>query len=147
MNQSLSIWILLLSFVLMTTAGDVFLARGMTRIGDLGELRKRSGVMACIRATFSSGMFWLAILFMAGSYFSLLTALNWANLSFVGPASSAIGFLTNIAAAQFFLGEKVDRRRWAATALVCVGIILIGIDPPKDTGTGSAEKTHQSTGR
>jgi drug/metabolite transporter (DMT)-like permease len=46
-------------------------------------------------------------------------------LSFVGPASSAMVFITNTFAAKYFLREQVDRRRWAATLLVCVGILLI----------------------
>jgi drug/metabolite transporter (DMT)-like permease len=131
-TASWAIWLLLVAFVVFTTAGDVFLARGMTRIGDLGVLRAQAGTWVCVVAVLRSGLFWLAILNMAASYFSLLTALNWANLSFVGPASSAMTFLANIAAARIFLREEVDRRRWLATALVCAGILLIGIDPPKD---------------
>jgi drug/metabolite transporter (DMT)-like permease len=132
MSLSWAVWLLLVAFVFFTTVGDVFLARAMTRIGDLGELKARSGIAACTKAVLGSWLFWLAIVNMAASYFSLLTALNWANLSFVGPASSAMTFLANIAAARIFLREEVDRRRWIATALVCVGILLIGIDPPRD---------------
>ena len=132
MIQDWAIWLLLVAFVLFTTVGDVLLAKAMTRIGDIGQVRKQRGTAAAIWEVLRSGMFWLAILNMAASYFSLLTALNWANLSFVGPASSALTFVANIAAAKIFLGENVDRRRWLATALVCVGILLIGLDPPKE---------------
>lgn len=131
MSASWAVWLLLIGFVVFTTAGDVFLAKAMTRIGDLGVLRRRAGMMACVSAVLGSGMFWLAIVNMALSFFSLLTALNWANLSFVGPASSALTFVANIAAARLFLNEDVDRRRWLAAAMVCVGILLIGLDPPK----------------
>ncbi|HUR37471.1 MAG TPA: hypothetical protein VM009_06620 [Terriglobales bacterium] len=131
MTASWSVWALLLAFVAFTTAGDVFLAKAMTGIGDLGELRKRKGVLACVTMVLESGLFWIAIMNMALSFFSLLTALNWANLSFVGPASSALTFVANIVAARVFLKENVDRRRWLATAMVCVGILLIGLDPPK----------------
>lgn len=131
MSQSWAVWLLLVAFVVFTTAGDVLLAKAMTRIGDLGELRRRAGVMACAAAVLGSGMFWVAIVAMALSFFSLLTALNWANLSFVGPASSALVFLANIVAARVFLKENVDRRRWIAAAMVCVGILLIGLDPPR----------------
>ena len=131
MNASLGVWSLLIAFVVFTTAGDVLLAKAMTRVGDLGELRKRAGVYACITSVLGSGLFWVAILNMALSFFSLLTALNWANLSFVGPASSALTFVANIVAARVFLREQVDGRRWLAAAMVCVGILLIGLDPPK----------------
>ncbi|HUS20110.1 MAG TPA: hypothetical protein VMZ25_10710 [Terriglobales bacterium] len=131
MTASWSVWLLLVAFVVFTTAGDVFLAKAMTTIGDLGALRKRSGVWACVMAVLKSALFWIAIVNMALSFFSLLTALNWANLSFVGPASSAMTFVANIVAARVFLREQVDRRRWIATAMVCAGILLIGLDPPK----------------
>ena len=62
---------------------------------------------------------------MAASFFSLLWALNKADLSFVGPASSAMTFVTNTLAGKYFLKENVDKRRWTATALVCLGILLI----------------------
>jgi drug/metabolite transporter (DMT)-like permease len=131
MTASWQVWLLLIGFVAFTTAGDVFLAKAMTVIGDLGELRRRRGVIICVKLVVKSGLFWIAIVNMALSYFSLLTALSWANLSFVGPASSALTFVVNIIAARIFLREKVDRRRWMATAMVCVGILLIGMDPPK----------------
>jgi multidrug transporter EmrE-like cation transporter len=129
LSHDLAVWLLLLAFVAFTTAGDVLLARAMTRIGDLGELRARVGIAGCVTAVLSSGTFWIAIVNMALSFFSLLTALNWANLSFVGPATSAMAFVANIVAAKVFLKEDVDHRRWIATALVCVGILLIGLDP------------------
>lgn len=131
MTASFAVWLLLIAFVVFTTAGDVFLAKAMTRIGDLGELRKRQGILACVRAVLGAGLFWIAIVNMSLSFFSLLTALNWANLSFVGPASSALTFVANIVAARIFLREQVDRRRWIAAAMVCAGILLIGLDPPK----------------
>lgn len=132
MNVGLAVWLLLIGFVIFTTAGDVLLARAMTRIGDLGEVKRREGLLPAAKRVIRSGLFWWAILNMALSYFTLLTALNWANLSFVGPASSALTFVANIVAAKLLLKERVDRRRWFATGLVCVGILLIGLDPVRD---------------
>lgn len=121
----LSVWLLVIGFVVFTTVGDVLLSRAMNRIGDMGTIRARSGLWSVVLAVCSNGTFWLAIVFMAASFFSLLWALNKADLSFVGPASSAMTFITNTLAAKYFLRERVDRRRWTATLLVCVGILLI----------------------
>lgn len=123
--MSLHIWLLVIGFVLFTTIGDVLLSRAMTIIGDMGAIRAQAGIGGVIHRVLTNGGFWLAILFMAASFFSLLLALNRADLSFVGPASSAMTFVTNTLAAKFFLKEKVDRRRWTAALLVCVGILLI----------------------
>ena len=141
MNVGVAVWLLLLGFVVFTTLGDVLLARAMREIGDLSEVRKREGLFAAAFKVLTSGLFWWAILNMALSFFSLLTALNWANLSFVGPASSALTFIANIAAAKFILKENVDKRRWMASALVCVGILLIGMDPVRDTPSGPPAHT------
>lgn len=123
--MSLSVWFLVLGFVGFTTAGDVLLSRAMNRIGDMDAIRRRAGMPGVIREVLANGTFWTAITFMAASFFSLLWALNKADLSFVGPASSAMVFITNTLAAKYFLREQVDQRRWAATVLVCVGILLI----------------------
>lgn len=123
--MSLTIWLLVIAFVAFTTAGDVLLSRAMTRIGDMDLIRQRGGIAAVIKTVATNATFWTAILFMAASFFSLLLALNRADLSFVGPASSAMTFITNTLAARYFLRERVDRRRWTAAGLVAIGILLI----------------------
>jgi drug/metabolite transporter (DMT)-like permease len=91
----------------------------------MGIMRQRYGLAAVVKTVVANATFWTAILFMAASFFSLLLALNRADLSFVGPASSAMTFITNTIAARFFLKERVDRRRWTAASLVALGILLI----------------------
>jgi multidrug transporter EmrE-like cation transporter len=123
--MNVAVWLLVIGFVAFTTIGDVLLSRAMNRIGDMGAIRRARGLLAVIQTVVTNATFWTAILFMAASFFSLLWALNKADLSFVGPASSAMTFVTNTLAGKYFLKENVDHRRWAATALVCVGIFLI----------------------
>ncbi len=57
--------------------------------------------------------------------FSLLFALNHLNLSLVAPASASLTLVTNAIAGKIFLQENVDRRRWTAAVLVCVGVYLL----------------------
>ncbi len=125
MNRRPEVWLVLALFVLSTSAGDVLMAKAMGLIGDLGKIREREGTFGAIRRIFVSGWFWLAVTAMASSFFSLLTALNWADLSFVGPASSALTFILNTFAGKFYLKEQVTGRRWLAAALVCVGVFFI----------------------
>jgi multidrug transporter EmrE-like cation transporter len=122
---SVAVWLLVVGFVGFTTIGDVLLSRAMNRIGDMDTIRRERGLLAVIQTVVTNGTFWSAILFMAASFFSLLWALNKADLSFVGPASSAMTFVTNTLAGKYFLKENVDKRRWTATALVGLGILLI----------------------
>ncbi len=123
--MNVAVWLLVIGFVAFTTIGDVLLSRAMTGIGDMGTIRRERGLLAVIQTVITNATFWTAILFMAASFFSLLWALNKADLSFVGPASSAMVFVSNTLAGKYFLKEDVDHRRWTATALVCIGILLI----------------------
>jgi drug/metabolite transporter (DMT)-like permease len=70
-------------------------------------------------------MFMLGIACMAVSFFSLLFALSWADVSLVAPATASLTFITNAFAAKFFLHENVDRRRWIAACFVCAGVLLL----------------------
>jgi drug/metabolite transporter (DMT)-like permease len=125
MNHEAKIWIVLGMFVFFTSAGDVLMAKAMALVGDLGGIRQRHGTLVAIKVVFTSFWFWIAVLAMASSFFSLLTALNWADLSFVGPASSALTFILNTFAGKFYLKERVTARRWLAAGLVCIGVFLI----------------------
>jgi drug/metabolite transporter (DMT)-like permease len=118
-------WAAITVVVLASTAGDVLIAQAMQKIGDVSELRRRAGISAVISAVANSGRFMLAIFFMAISFFTLMIALSWADVSLVVPASAACTFLSNAIAAKIFLYEKVDRRRWIAALFVAAGVALL----------------------
>jgi len=123
--SNLYTWGFITSIVLFSTAGDVLLAKAMTRIGDLGELFSRVGLFAVVRAVFSSGIFLAGLLCMSCAFFSLLVALNWGDLSLVVPAAASLTFLGNALCAKFFLGEQLDSRRWISLVLVVAGVALL----------------------
>lgn len=112
-------------FIVLSSIGDVMMSKAMSIIGDFGVIRAKDGVMGVVRRVLISRWFWLAISSMAGSFFTLLIALNRADLSFVVPASSSFSFILNTLAAKFYLRERVDKRRWTAAGLVCVGVFLL----------------------
>lgn len=111
--------------VLTSTAGEVLTAAAMKSIGDLDVIRARSGLMGAIRAVLGSPLFFAGVSFLAVAFFALLFALNHLNLSLVAPASASLTLVTNAIAGKIFLKENVDRRRWAAAGLVCVGVYLL----------------------
>lgn len=118
-------WVTILTVALTAIAGDVLTAGAMRRIGDLDEIRAHSGLMGAIKAVVSSKMFLLGVLSMALSFFSLLFTLSKVDVSLAAPASAALTFIGNAAAAKIFLHENVDRRRWLAAIFVCVGVVLL----------------------
>jgi drug/metabolite transporter (DMT)-like permease len=113
------------AIVLFSTAGEVLTASAMKSIGDLDEIRAHSGLKGAIRAVLTCPRFFAGVSFLALSFFSLLFALNHLNLSLVAPASASLTLVTNAIAAKFFLKENVDRRRWTAAVLVCIGVYFL----------------------
>ncbi len=111
--------------VLCSTAGEVLTAAAMKSIGDLDEIRACSGMKGAIRAVLTCPLFFAGVSFLALAFFSLLFALNHLNLSLVAPASASLTLVTNAIAGKIFLKENVDRRRWTAAVLVCVGVYLL----------------------
>lgn len=111
--------------VLSSTTGEVLTAAAMKSIGDLDQIRARSGLSGAIRAVLSSPLFFLGVFFLAVAFFALLLALNHLDLSLVAPAAASLTLVTNAIAGKLFLKENVDRRRWAAAVLVCVGVYLL----------------------
>ena len=123
--RTLYMWVCILTTVVAAAAGDVLLAFAMRRIGDIGDLRRRQGLLSLIVRLLSSGPLFGGIFFMAVAFFSNLIGLSWGDLSIVGPASAALTFVTNALAAKLFLHENVDRRRRLATLFVCCGVLLL----------------------
>ncbi len=97
----------------------------MKSIGDLDEIRAHSGLKGAIRAVLTCPLFFAGVSFLALAFFSLLFALNHLNLSLVAPASASLTLVTNAIAGKIFLKENVDRRRWTAAVLVCIGVYLL----------------------
>ncbi len=111
--------------VLSSTVGEVLTAAAMKSIGDLDMIRERSGLKGAIRAVVTSRLFFAGVTFLALAFFALLFALNHLDLSLVAPASASLTLVTNAIAAKLFLHENVDRRRWTAAVLVCIGVYLL----------------------
>ncbi len=120
-----AVWMMIGAIVVLATAGDVALAGAMRRIGDFDDIRAHSGMTGAICAVLTNFRFLFGVLCMSLSFFSLLFALSWADVSLVAPASAALTFVTNAFAAKWILKENVDRRRWFAALCVCLGVFLI----------------------
>lgn len=113
------------TITLTSSAGEVLMAGAMKSIGDLDDIRARSGMKGAIKAVVTCPLFFIGIFFMAAAFFSLLFALNHMDLSLVGPAAASLTLVCSTIAAKFFLKENVDRRRWAAAVLVCIGVYFL----------------------
>jgi len=111
--------------VLTSTTGEVLTAAAMKSIGNLDSIRTQSGLVGAVRAVLICPLFFAAVFFLAAAFFSLLFALNYLDLSLVAPAAASLPMVTNAIAGKIFLKENVNKRRWGAAALVCIGVYLL----------------------
>jgi ceramide glucosyltransferase len=121
--------LMVLVIVFSNAAGDVFLTKGMKQIGDISVLRPFQ-VLQTIRQILSNPNFLAGIACLTLSFFSFLSVLSWADLSFVIPAT-AIYYVVTVLGAKFLLGERIDLMRWAGTLLVCLGVALVCLPEDK----------------
>jgi multidrug transporter EmrE-like cation transporter len=123
--QSVHVWSSICFVAALAVAGEVLIAAGMKQLGDLDNIRASSGIFGAIRAVLTNGKFVIGALCMAVNFFAMLFALSIADLSLAAPAIASLTYIGNAVAAQVFLHEKVDHRRWLATGFVALGVALL----------------------
>lgn len=112
-------WLLVLGVVLTTIGGDLLQAREM-------QAHTRAGMGATALAFFRRPMLIASIVCMALSFGAFLALLRVADLSFAVPATAA-SFVFETALARWYLGERVNGRRWTASFLVAAGVALLAL--------------------
>ncbi len=125
--RDLYTWLAIFAVVLASTSGDVLLSYAMKRVGDVGVLRRRRGLVVVIGRILSNRTFLLGVACMGVAFYSLLFALSWNDVSLVGPAAASLTFVANAVAARIFLHENVDKRRWMAALFVAGGVFLLTV--------------------
>ena len=118
-------WIAILFVAALAVVGEVMIAAGMRQLGDLDDIRAVKGLGGTILAVLTNMRFVTGALCMALNFFAMLAALSLANLSLAGPAIAALTYIGNAVAAKIYLHERVDKRRWLATAFVALGVFLL----------------------
>ena len=117
-------FLLLCSLVACSSLGEILCAKGMQKVGDV-SFRPRALLSAFWRMIRSPYLI-SGVSSLAMSFFSFISLLSYADLSFVVPLTAA-GYITNTLGARFFLKEKISRERWLGTLLVAGGVSLISL--------------------
>src|SRR5215831_5933514 len=104
-------------------AGDVLLKRGMENLGAI-HLNHWTHIFNA----FIDPWVIFGIVCLAGFFYSYLTALSWADLTFVLPAS-AFGYVVTAFLSRVFLHESVSPWRWAGVLLITCGVGLVARGP------------------
>src|SRR5229473_5191151 len=72
----------------------------------------------------------LGILFLLGFFAAYMTALSWADLTYVLPATS-LGYVLLALVARFVLHEHVSPTRWLGIVLISSGVGFVAGGPPR----------------
>lgn len=114
----------ILGFVALSAPlGDTCLSRGMTRLAPIA-LEHPGSLIAAVFTPWIA----LGILLLIGFFASYLTALSWADLTFVLPAT-AFGNVIVALLSRFWLHEPISVQRWAGIALITVGVGFVAHGP------------------
>ena len=109
-------YLVLLAVTCFGATGDALLKRGMNDFGPI-DPRHLMHVVAAL------GNPWVlaGILCLIGFFASYLTALSWADLSYVLPAT-ALGYVVLTLLGKYFLHENVSATRWLGVVLISCGV-------------------------
>lgn len=122
--------LIVLLMVVCANAGDLMLKRGMLQIGAVQI--SSVGIWHALLSTIHNGTIWLGILFLMGFTLCYMTAVSWADYSYVMPAG-AFGYALQTALAVVILHEAVNPQRWIGVTLIVVGVLLVGQTHPSTT--------------
>jgi len=126
---SLNQIMILILVAVCSPLGNTCLAKGMTSLPELTLAHP----LALLAAAFTP---WVAlgIALLIGFFACYLTALSWADLSYVMLAT-AWGNVVVEMLARFYLHEAVSYQRWLGVVLITLGVGLVAPGPPRTIQT------------
>jgi drug/metabolite transporter (DMT)-like permease len=115
----------LLAIMLTASAGDTMLSHGMSQVGRV-DLHHLSLLFAALRNGWVIG----GIVLLIGFFASYLTALSWADLTFVMPAT-AFGYVVVALLSRFWLHEHLSLFRWAGIVMIVSAVGFVANGPSR----------------
>ena len=129
MNRSVTFrkYLILAGVSIFASAGDAMLSHGMKQIGSISIHHLPSVVFAVLNPWVGLG-----IILLLAFFATYTTALSWADLTYVLPASS-LGYVILALVARFILHEDVSTMRWLGIALITSGVGFVAGGPALTT--------------
>src|SRR5262245_16083833 len=117
--------LLLCSLVVGSSLGEILSAKGMRKVGAVSFRPK--ALIGAIGRMIRSPYLFAGVACLAVAFFSFISLLSYADLSFVAPLT-AVSYITNTVGARFLLKERISKARWTGTLLVALGVAVISLD-------------------
>ncbi len=116
-------YLVLAGVTLCASVGDSLLAHGMKQVGNLPLHQPVALLLAIVNPSVAFG-----ILLLLGFFACYMTALSWADLTYVLPATS-LGYVLLTLIARFWLHETVTTTRWLGVLLISAGVGFVTRGP------------------
>jgi drug/metabolite transporter (DMT)-like permease len=116
-------YLVLAGVTVFAAAGDSMLSHGMKQVGSISLHHLQGVIFAVLNPWVGVG-----ILLLLAFFATYMTALSWADLTYVLPATS-LGYVLLALVAKFLLHEQVSPLRWLGIALITGGVGFIAGGP------------------
>jgi drug/metabolite transporter (DMT)-like permease len=116
-------YLVLAGVAVFAAVGDSMLSRGMKDAGNV-SIHRLPDLILAIRDPWIFG----GIFFLLGFFAAYMSALSWADLTYVLPATS-IGYVLLAFIAKFVLHEQVTTLRWFGILLIAIGVSFVASGP------------------
>jgi drug/metabolite transporter (DMT)-like permease len=116
-------YLVLAGVTVFSATGDSLLARGMKGVGNV-SLHDLSSLLLAILNPWIAGGILLLLAFFA----SYMSALSWADLTYVLPASS-LGYVLVALIALLVFHEEISVTRWLGIAMISSGVGFVAAGP------------------
>ena len=113
----------LLAIMLTAAVGDTLLSHGMSQVGPISLHHLGLLLHALLNPWVIAG-----IVCLLGFFATYLSALSWADLTFVLP-STAFGYVVVALISHFWLHEQISSYRWTGIALIVCGVGFVANGP------------------
>ncbi len=130
-------YLVLAGIIVSGAVGDTLLSHGMRSLPPVDMHHLPQLIAAVFTPWVAGGIFFLLIFFAC-----YLTALTWADLSFVLPAA-ALDYVLLALFAQFFLHENVTLTRWLGIIMISAGVGFVTGGPALTPVAESGEILHE----
>jgi drug/metabolite transporter (DMT)-like permease len=117
-------YLVLAGVAVFSSAGDSLLARGMKQIGSV-PLHDVSGLIVAVLNPWVA----LGIMLLLAYFASYSSALSWADLTYVLPATS-LGYVLVALVGRFGFREAISPARWLGITLITAGVGFVAAGPP-----------------